>query len=88
MIAPLLLSKRKAARLLGVGRGNTLEQLIREGHIRTVIVAGRVRIPREEVERVAREGTEKAPAPRTAVLRKPKQTHAERYAAMLAAGEA
>lgn len=64
-MSPLLLSKRQAAKLLGVGRGNTLQWLIDEGHIRPVIIQGRVRIPLEEVQRVAREGTEAMPKPKT-----------------------
>lgn len=59
---PLLLSKRKAAALLGISRGDTLGEMIRAGLIRTVVLNGRVRIPREEVERIAREGTS-APLP-------------------------
>jgi len=69
--APLLLSKRAAAALLGVGRGGTLEQLIRDGHLRTVVIAGRVRIAREEVERIAREGTGRPASPRPARTPRP-----------------
>lgn len=54
---PLLLSKRQAAKLLGVGRGSTLERLIRAGDIRMVKAGARMRIPLEEVERFAREGS-------------------------------
>lgn len=58
MTAPLLLSKRKAAKMLGIGRCTTLEQLIDEKKIRVVSMAGKIRIPLAEVERVAAEGTE------------------------------
>jgi excisionase family DNA binding protein len=52
-----LLSKREAARRLGVDRCTTLEALVAHGHVATV-PAGRegVRIPRSEVERLVREG--------------------------------
>ncbi len=55
---PLLLSKSAAAKLLGIGRGTTLGGLINSGYIRTVRINGVVKIPREEVERLAREGTD------------------------------
>lgn len=61
---PLLLSLARAASLLGVSRNRTLHDLIDSGALRVVVVAGRVRVPLEEVERVAREGTEPAPKPR------------------------
>ncbi|WP_350102538.1 helix-turn-helix domain-containing protein [Myxococcus sp. SDU36] len=61
---PLLLSKRQAARLLGISRGRTLDELLKAGHLRPVLVLGRLKLPREEVERLAREGTEPAPLPR------------------------
>jgi excisionase family DNA binding protein len=51
-----LLSKKEAARRLGVDRATTLEQLIASGHIKTVPFNGRVRIPLAEVERVLNEG--------------------------------
>lgn len=63
-MTPLLLSKRRAAAMLGIGRCSTLETLIAEGKIRTVSVDGRVRIPLAEVERVAAEGTDAPPPPR------------------------
>jgi excisionase family DNA binding protein len=62
----LLLSLNEAARLLGISRNTTLHDLIESGKIRAVVVAGRLRVPREEVERVAREGTEPCPYPRKA----------------------
>ncbi|MDY7225778.1 helix-turn-helix domain-containing protein [Hyalangium rubrum] len=51
-----LLSKKAAAHLLGVDRATTLEKFIATGQIKTVEIDGRVRIPREEVERVINEG--------------------------------
>jgi len=47
-----LLSKREAARRLGIDRGTTLQDLIRSGQIRTVVLAGRVKIPVSEIERI------------------------------------
>lgn len=47
-----LLSKREAARLLGIDRGTTLERLIRDGHLR--LVMGRV--PDTEIERLLADG--------------------------------
>jgi len=52
--------------MLGIGRCGTLEDLIREGKVRTVSLAGRVRIPLAEVERLAQEGSEPVPRPRAA----------------------
>ncbi len=60
-MTPLLLSKRRAAALLGIGRTNTLQELIESGKLRVVRVAGRVKVPLEEVQRIAREGTEPPP---------------------------
>lgn len=58
---PLLLSKRQAAKLLGIGR-DTLAALIRAGHVRVVeVLEKQPRIAREECERFAREGTGSAP---------------------------
>src|ERR1700687_2249859 len=53
-----LLSKRAAARRLGVDRGTTLQTLIDRGELRTVSVAGRVRIPASEIERFEEGPTE------------------------------
>jgi excisionase family DNA binding protein len=52
------LSKREAARRLGIDRGTTLEDLIREQKLQTVpALNGKgVRIPAHEVERLLREG--------------------------------
>lgn len=60
---PLLLSKRRAAALLGISRNATLDELIAGGHLRLVKVGARYRIPLEDVQRFAREGTEPAKAP-------------------------
>jgi len=54
---PLLLSRRRAAKLLGVDRDETLGELLSTGNIRTVTVGGRTRIPLAEVQRLAAEGT-------------------------------
>lgn len=51
-----LLSKKEAARRLGVDRATTLEQLIASGHIKAVPFNNRVRIPLAEVERILSEG--------------------------------
>jgi excisionase family DNA binding protein len=51
-----LLSKKEAARRLGVDRATTLEGLIASGNLKTVPFNGRVRIPLAEVERVLNEG--------------------------------
>lgn len=67
---PLLLSKRKAAALLGIGR-DTLAELIAGGHLRTVdVLEHEPKISREECERFAREGTGPAPAASTVPLPK------------------
>lgn len=52
---PAPVSTRKAGQLLGVGR-DRLSRLIQGGHIRTVPWGTRWRIPRAEIERVARDG--------------------------------
>lgn len=64
-MTPLLLSKRRAAALLGISRNHTLNELIAAGHLRVVKLGGsRIRIPLEDVQRLAREGIEPArPAP-------------------------
>lgn len=53
-----LLSKREAARLLGVSRGRTLDSLIASGQVRVVRIGGRLRVPRAELERLQAEGVE------------------------------
>jgi hypothetical protein len=52
----LALSKREAARLLGIDRGATLDHLIRTGRVHLVPWGRGHRIPLEDVQRVAREG--------------------------------
>lgn len=51
-----LLSKREAARLLGVSRGRTLDRLIQERALRPVIIGKRVKIPVAEIERLLLDG--------------------------------
>ncbi len=51
-----LLSKRAAARMLGVSRTTTLEDMIADRRLRVVRVGDGVRIPAAEVERLAKEG--------------------------------
>lgn len=56
-MTPLLLSKRQAAKLLGIGR-DLLGELIAAGHVKLVnVLDHEPRIAREELERFAREGT-------------------------------
>lgn len=64
MTAPLLLSRRAAAKLLGVGRNGTLAALIARGVLTPVTVNGREWISRAQVEEFARVGEKPAPAPR------------------------
>lgn len=52
-----LLSMREAASMLGVSRTRTLPLLVKDRRIRVVTVNGRPKVPREEVERIEREGT-------------------------------
>ena len=51
-----LLTKRAAARLLGIDRSTTLERLIREGSVRTVPYGEGTRIPASEIARLEDEG--------------------------------
>lgn len=75
----LLLSVREAARLLGVGRGSTFAEMMRTGEIRVVKVAGRIKVPRSEVDRIVRDGTEPCPYPvRERRRREPGETTARR----------
>ncbi|HEX8820369.1 MAG TPA: helix-turn-helix domain-containing protein [Archangium sp.] len=72
-----LLSKKEAARRLGVDRATTLAQFITSGRIKTVDVNGRQRIPVSEIERILSEGlpatgpqpSRSRRAPRTATSR-------------------
>lgn len=66
----LILSKREAAKLLGVGRNQTLHDLIARGLLKTVVVNGQVKVPRADVERIAREGFD-LDAPKAAPVRAP-----------------
>ena len=52
----LILSKREAARLLGVSRTSTLNEMIARGLLKTVLVNGHVKVARAEVEKIAAEG--------------------------------
>jgi hypothetical protein len=52
----LAVSRRKAARLLRIDRGATLDQLVRRGLLREIPWGSGRRIPLEDVERLAREG--------------------------------
>jgi excisionase family DNA binding protein len=67
------LSKREAARRLGIDRGTTLEDLIRERKLQTVpALNGKgVRIPAHEVERLRREGLPPAGPQATSATRRP-----------------
>jgi excisionase family DNA binding protein len=56
-----LLSKREAARRLGIDRNTTLRDLIDGGEIRTVVIAGRVKIPASEIERLCEPAPAKPP---------------------------
>lgn len=60
----LLLSKREAAKLLGVGRNGTLAALIARGVLRPVVVDGREYISRASLEEFARVGEQPAPVTR------------------------
>ena len=77
-----LLTMRETAKVLGVGRCTTLPELIRSGKLRTVSIAGHIRVPLDEIERVMREGTEAAPAAR--VRRSRAQSSGDREADALA----
>lgn len=52
----VLLSFRKAAKLLGIDRGATLNALVRSGQLRTVSAGKRQRIPMSEINRLAAVG--------------------------------
>lgn len=55
---PALLSFRKAAKLLGIDRGSTLQALIKSGQIKCVKAGRTVRIPLSEINRLAVQGFE------------------------------
>ncbi|OJH37483.1 hypothetical protein BON30_29865 [Cystobacter ferrugineus] len=67
-----LLSKKEAARRLGVDRATTLAQFIASGRIKTVDVNGHQRIPVSEIERILSEGIPAAESQRSTVHRSPK----------------
>jgi hypothetical protein len=50
--APKLLSRRAAAKMLGIDRGTTLATLMRDGHLRLVMG----KIPQADLERLLAEG--------------------------------
>jgi hypothetical protein len=60
---PELVSKRRAARLLGVNRDETLEELIRSGRLIPVYVRNRARIPLAQIRRLLEQGDAPPPAP-------------------------
>lgn len=71
MTPRLVLSRREAARLLGIDRGETLGELLSTGQLRTVPWGRGLRIPLEEVQRLARDGWRKAGAkPRASKLQR------------------
>jgi hypothetical protein len=80
-----LLSKKEAARRLGVDRATTLAQFIASGRIKTVDVNGHQRIPVSEIERILSEGvpatgpqpSRSRRAPRTATSRPSESPGAE-----------
>lgn len=74
-----LITKRAAARVLGVNRSTTLEMLIAGGQIRTVPWGNGVRIPISEIERVESEGLleVRTPPAVVAVHRRPRRTPKE-----------
>lgn len=55
-VLPLAYSIPNAGKALGVGR-SSIYCLINEGRLKSIQVRGRRLIPRDEVERLAREGT-------------------------------
>lgn len=77
-----LLSKREAARLLGVSRGATLNRLIQEGALRTIVVGKRAKIPMAEIEQLIAKGApfppEPAAPPVTTAAPRPARPHRPR----------
>lgn len=67
-----LLSKKEAARRLGVDRATTLAQFIASGRIKTVDVNGHQRIPVSEIERILSEGVPATESQRPKARRAPK----------------
>jgi len=71
LLQPELLSLRQAAKVLRVDRGTTLPGLIASGALRAVTVLGKARIPRDEIDRVKRDGLSSAPTRAPRVPRRP-----------------
>ncbi|MFY0526121.1 hypothetical protein ACN28I_24235 [Archangium gephyra] len=67
-----LLSKKEAARRLGVDRATTLAQFIASDRIKTVDVNGHQRIPVSEIERILSEGLPATEEPRPKTRRSPR----------------
>ncbi len=72
-----LLSKKEAARRLGVDRATTLAQFIVSGRIKTVDVNGHQRIPVSEIERILSEGVP-ATGPQPSMSRRAPRTATSR----------
>lgn len=89
---PELLSIRQVARALGLSPWRTVAPLVRAGAIRSVTIgdSSRRRIPRSEVERIAREGVPSLVRPtrrkRTMLAPNEPRTQAEARAALKALG--
>lgn len=66
-----LVSKKEAARRLGVDRATTLSQFITSGRIKTVEINGHQRIPVSEIERILSEGIPATKPHRPKVRRTP-----------------
>jgi hypothetical protein len=67
-----LLSKKEAARRLGVDRATTLAQFTTSGRIKTVEINGHQRIPASEIERILSEGLPATESQRPRAHRLPK----------------
>ncbi len=72
----LLLSKREAAKLLGIDRSSTLNELIARGLLKTVVVNARIKVTRAEVERLAAVGFDVSLPAAGDQKRRPKTTQA------------
>jgi len=78
-------SLRQAARLLGIARGSTLQELIASGAVRTITIGRHVRIARKELHRVLEQGAPlDAPARRSPRRPAAARSEAEEIAAILA----
>ncbi len=76
-VSPALLSKRAAAKLLGVDRGTTLESMIADGQIATVKIGSRQKIPLVEVENFISRHTERTEPPKARAQSRQKTTEAQ-----------